>query len=395
MDVHDTAGLIRQHLIDPYTCVRCGGCKEACPSEAISFVNYTFVIDASRCDGAGACMEPCQTGAIESWRLVAQAYTPEDQSNWQALPEQDAALAEDMPCLSREPARHTPRAPASAARPLVNLHSAAYPLAGTVVLNQRLTPAASMSAIHHIVIEYDDKNFKLLEGQSVGVIPPGLDESGHPYFMRLYSVASARDGEGAIPNRLALTVKRVTEDTEGKPHEGICSNYLCNRQPGDIVQLTGPFGTSFLLPNEQAARLLMVCAGTGIASMRGFIERKRLTAAASPHALMLFCGSRTLADLPYGEALHVLAGHQIDLDLSLSRVPGQPKRYVQHALLDRHAEIAALLNSPAGHVYVCGLRGLETGVTEALRKICERNGLDWAEVHEAMLATGRIHFETY
>ena len=52
-------------------------------------------------------------------------------------------------------------------------------------------------------------SFPVLEGQSVGIIVPGADERGRPHRMRLYSVASPRDGERPNTNNLALTVKRA------------------------------------------------------------------------------------------------------------------------------------------------------------------------------------------
>jgi len=58
----------------------------------------------------------------------------------------------------------------------------------------------------------------------------------------MYSVASPRTGEREGYNNLSLTVKRVTTDYDGKPVRGAASNYLCDLQRGENVQLTGPFG---------------------------------------------------------------------------------------------------------------------------------------------------------
>ncbi len=58
-------------------------------------------------------------------------------------------------------------------------------------------------------------SFPVLEGQSIGIMPPGVDASGRAHHLRLYSVASPRDGEKPNHNNLSLTVKRVTENHEG------------------------------------------------------------------------------------------------------------------------------------------------------------------------------------
>ena len=72
----------------------------------------------------------------------------------------------------------------------------------------------------------------MLEGQTIGIVPPGTDAQGRPHFVRLYSVASPRDGERPRYNNVALTVKRVTEDHAGKPVRGVASNYLCDLDEG-------------------------------------------------------------------------------------------------------------------------------------------------------------------
>jgi hypothetical protein len=43
--------------------------------------------------------------------------------------------------------------------------------------------------------------FPVLEGQTIGIVPPGTDSQGRPHFVRLYSVASPRDGERPLQQR--------------------------------------------------------------------------------------------------------------------------------------------------------------------------------------------------
>ena len=47
------------------------------------------------------------------------------------------------------------------------------------------------------------------------------------------------------------------------------------------------------------------------------------------------------------------------------------------------------------HIYICGLKGMEAGVDEALSDICRGSGMDWAELRSGMRAQGRYHVETY
>jgi len=92
--------------------------------------------------------------------------------------------------------------------------------------------------------------FPVLEGQSIGILPPGVDDRGKPHVARQYSIASPRNGERPGYNNLSLTVKRVTVDHDGNPVRGVCSNYVCDLKKGDTVKVIGPFGASFLMPNH-------------------------------------------------------------------------------------------------------------------------------------------------
>ena len=78
------------------------------------------------------------------------------------------------------------------------------------------------------MLDFGGTAFPVLEGQTIGILPPGADANGRPHHVRLYSVASPREGERPRYNNLSLTVKRVTEDHDGKPVRGVASNYLCD-----------------------------------------------------------------------------------------------------------------------------------------------------------------------
>jgi len=55
---------------------------------------------------------------------------------------------------------------------------------------------------------------------------------------------------------------------------GLCSNYLCDRKPGDELVMTGPAGTVMLLPDDHMdTDIVVVSTGTGIAPFRSFWRR--------------------------------------------------------------------------------------------------------------------------
>ena len=167
--------------------------------------------------------------------------------------------------------------------------------------------------------------FPVLEGQSIGIVPPGVDAHGRPHHARQYSVASPRNGERPGYNNVSLTVKRVHRRPPGPAGARRGSNYMCDLKVGDTVQVIGPFGASFLMPNHPRSNIVMICTGTGSAPMRAMTEwRRRLRSRGKFEGgkLMLFFGARTQEELPYFGPLQNLPKDFIDINLAFSRTPG-------------------------------------------------------------------------
>ena len=419
---------LRQHLIDPEVCIRCNTCEAICPVAAITHDSRNYVVDATKCNLCMACISPCPTGSIDNWRTVVrvQAYSVDAQLAWDELPaelnsEQLAqqglsAAAVSTPDESAAPAMVAEPGvaeefgaaqygatvpPWSAAHAYTNLYgpkAAEKFVTATVAGNVRVTKVGQDYDTHHVVLDFGVMSFPFLEGQSIGIIPPGLDAQGRPHHARQYSIASPRNGERPGYNNLALTVKRVLTDQQGKPVRGVGSNYVCDLSPGDKVQVVGPFGASFLIPNHPRSHIVMICTGTGSAPMRGITEwRRRLRQSGKYDGgkLMLFFGARSQEELPYFGPLQKLPKDFIDISFAFSRTPGQPKRYVQDLMRERAADLALLLADPNAYFYVCGLKNMEQGVLLALRDVAEQAGLSWDSVGAALKREGRLHLETY
>ena len=295
--------------------------------------------------------------------------------------------------------------PWSAAHPYTQLYgpkAAAPSITATVAGNVRVTEIGKHAGhdydTHHLVLDFGTMPFPVLEGQSIGIVPPGADANGRPHHARQYSIASPRNGERPGYNNVSLTIKRVLEDHQGQPVRGVASNYLCDLKVGDKVQVIGPFGTTFLMPNHPKSHIVMICTGTGSAPMRAMTEwRRRLRSSGKFEGgkLLLFFGARTQEELPYFGPLQNLPKDFIDINFAFSRTPGAPKRYVQDAMRERAADLALLLADADACFYVCGLKAMEEGVVLALRDIATQAGLDWATVGAALQREGRLHLETY
>jgi benzoyl-CoA 2,3-dioxygenase component A len=167
---------------------------------------------------------------------------------------------------------------------------------------------------------------------------------------------------------------------------------------GDRVNVIGPFGTSFLMPNHPGSHIVMICTGTGAAPMRAMIRwrhHQRTTQNFPGGKLMLFFGARTKEELPFFGKLHNLPKDFMDVNLAFSRAPGQPKRYVQDVMRARSADLTPLLADADSYFYVCGLKAMEEGVVLALRDIAMDAGMNWETVAAALKRDGRLHLETY
>jgi benzoyl-CoA 2,3-dioxygenase component A len=403
--------LIQQHLIDPEICIRCNTCEASCPEGAVTHDDRNYVVDAQKCNHCMACVPPCPTGSIDNWRSMprAKAYSVEAQLGWDELPpalsdEQFKALGvlpESISSVNAEPhsASHGATVPPwSAAHPYTNLHGPKNPITATVVGNVQVNEAGTANETHHIMLDFGSMPFPVLEGQSIGIVPSGADASGKAHHARQYSVASPRNGERAGYNNLSLTVKRVKEDHQGQAIKGVCSNYLCDLQVGQKVQVIGPFGSSFLMPNQPQSNIVMICTGTGSAPMRAMTEwrrRLRQTGKFEGGKLMLFFGARTQQELPYFGPLQKLPKDFIDINFAFSRTPGQPKRYVQDLMQERAADLGALLKDGNTCIYVCGLKRMEEGVLVALHDVATQAGMNWSDLGAMLQKEGRLHLETY
>ncbi len=431
--------VIQQHLIDPEICIRCNTCEATCPVGAITHDERNYVVNADICNLCMACISPCPTGSIDNWRTMPRvmAYSPTEQLTWDELPvalsaEQlaSAGVAEASPgdalAGANEAASINPQPvdasgvapfdssaygatvpPWSAAHAYTNLHGPKNPVTATVAGNVRVTEVGRTAGhdydTHHIVLDFGAMPFPVLEGQSIGLLPPGVDAQGKPHHARQYSVASPRNGERPGYNNLSLTIKRVLEDHQGKPVRGVASNHACDLKVGDAVQVIGPFGASFLMPNHPRSHIVMICTGTGSAPMRAMTEwRRRLRIGQAEGRgkfeggkLLLFFGARSQEELPYFGPLQSLPKDFIDINFAFSRTPGQPKRYVQDVMRERAADLALLLADPNTCLYVCGLKSMEEGVVLALRDVAQQAGLVWETIGAALKKEGRLHLETY
>lgn len=280
-----------------------------------------------------------------------------------------------------------------------NLYKPNAPLEARVIRHERLTDADSANDVRHIVYDISGSALRYVEGQSIGVLPPGADAQGKAHKLRLYSIASPAAGDDGDGKTLSICVKRVVtiDEATGQEYRGVCSNYLCDLEVGNLSRLTGPVGKTFIMPERPKANLIMIATGTGIAPFRAFLARRAKDN--TPGQSWLFFGAQTRKDYLYESELEAYAqrkDHHIITAFSREEKNARGGRmYVQDRLTEHGDALLDLLRQPETSLFICGLRGMEAGILEGLREVAGRRGEDWQAIYEALRAEKRWQVEVY
>jgi len=164
--------------------------------------------------------------------------------------------------------------------------------------------------------------------------------------------------------------------------QGVTGTYLGHLRVGDEIKVSvRPSSKAlFHLPLKIAETpLLMICAGTGLAPFRGFVQQRAMQQAAAPNRVMakalMFIGCRSQTrDRLYAEELDTWAAQGVvDLRYAFSREKGSSAgcAYVQERMLNDRDDIISLWEQ-AARIYVCGSREFVKGVAEAARRIVKQ-----------------------
>ncbi|NEU76198.1 ferredoxin-NADP reductase [Hassallia byssoidea VB512170] len=292
----------------------------------------------------------------------------------------------------------------------VNTYRPNAPFVGKCISNEPLVKENGIGIVQHIKFDLSESNLKYIEGQSIGIIPPGVDKNGKPEKLRLYSIASTRHGDDVDDKTVSLCVRQL-EYKHPETNEtvyGVCSTHLCFLKPGDEVKITGPVGKEMLLPDDTDAKVIMMATGTGIAPMRAYLWRmfKDAEKAANQDyqfngfAWLIF-GVPTTPNLLYKEELEEMEQkypENFRLTCAISREQKNPqggRMYIQDRVAEHADELWKLIKEEKTHTYICGLRGMEEGIDAALTAAAAKEGVTWSDYQKQIKKAGRWHVETY
>jgi cytochrome P450/NADPH-cytochrome P450 reductase len=216
-----------------------------------------------------------------------------------------------------------------------------------------------------------------------------------PLVPRQYSISSSPlanvefletpQGSG---QRLTASLTYDVHDTGawsgmGRRFYGAASTYLARQEPGEKVRcFTRATNVNFHLPLDPTIPIIMVCAGSGFAPMRGFIQERATIQKARNITLgpaVLYFGCRNYEfDYIYADELR-----QWETDGVVSVRPcfsqnapaGASTQHVPDQMWTDREELAELFGERKGKIFICGSASkLAKSTAEVCKKIwLERN----------------------
>lgn len=292
----------------------------------------------------------------------------------------------------------------------VNIYRPNSPFIGKCLSNEELVGDGGIGTVRHLIFDISAGDLRYLEGQSIGIIPPGVDKNGKPEKLRLYSIASTRHGDNVDDKTVSLCVRQLEykHPETGETVYGVCSTHLCNLEVGADVKITGPVGKEMLLPEDPKANIIMFATGTGIAPFRAYLwrmfkdaERKANTDYDFKGFAWLIFGIPTTPNILYKQELEEMQHKYPDnfrLTCAISREQKNAqggRMYIQDRVAEHADELWNMIQKENTHTYICGLKGMEGGIDEALSAAAAKQGVNWSEYQKNLKKAGRWHVETY
>ncbi len=175
--------------------------------------------------------------------------------------------------------------------------------------------------------------------------------------VRQYSISSSPRMDPAQCSLTVAVVDAPAWSGQGQ-FRGTCSSYLSRMKVGDQVPVAIKTpNVPFHPPASNATPVVMICAGTGLAPFRGFVQERALRDAAGEKAgpaLLFFGCDHPDVDFLYREELEAWERDGIVALLpAFYRKPEGDITFVQHRLWQEREKVRALFRQGA-IVFLCG-----------------------------------------
>ncbi|MCH6235804.1 ferredoxin-NADP reductase [Cognataquiflexum rubidum] len=240
---------------------------------------------------------------------------------------------------------------------------------------KRLTPA-NTEEIREIMIEVEDPGFQCKVDQSFGVLVKHDSEFGNEYHHRLYSVADIPSKENG-KTLLTMLVKRCSyvDEFNGELYHGVGSSYLCDREVGDVINVTGPFELPFKIPEDRNSNLILIGMGTGIAPFRAFVKHIYADVKDWKGKIRLFYGAKSGLELLYlndkdGDLTSYYDEATFEAFSALSPRPHwEDPISLDAAIEERAEEVLEMLSYSNTYIYIAGYEKVKENLNKAFINI--------------------------
>ena len=264
----------------------------------------------------------------------------------------------------------------------------------TVLSTEEITGEGADVEVRELVLEVDKRVFDFEIGQSIGVLVEGSGEFGRSVHHRLYTVADTPKADGNP--EITIVVRRCSyiDDYSGEEFIGVNSNYLCDRQPGDKVTITGPFGMPFDVPADKKANLLLIGLGTGIAPFRALVKHIYTNVGDWQGKFRLLYGAHSGLELLYmnekrDDFTNYYDEETFEAFKALSPRPNWADPIAwDFAIEDRADEIWRMLDDEHTYVYVAGQKAIRDALDELFGEMAESETV-WQKKKAELAEAGR------
>ncbi|XP_047145912.1 nitric oxide synthase 1 isoform X2 [Hydra vulgaris] len=219
---------------------------------------------------------------------------------------------------------------------------------------------------------------------------------------RYYSVSSSPD---LYPNEIHITVALVTYSINNVVHNGVCSSWLHSRKYEDEIYCFVRKAPAFNFPLSSSAPIIMVGTGTGIAPFRSFWQQRLFDLLHQSEVefgeMFLFFGCRNKFDNIYGREIEnaKCQGALTKVFVGCSRLPGNPKTYVQDLIKTNSEVVLKYFFKKQGHIYVCGNVAMASDVQKTIINIMMDNlkytEQDCKDLIHNLKKNGRYHEDIF
>jgi cytochrome P450/NADPH-cytochrome P450 reductase len=197
-----------------------------------------------------------------------------------------------------------------------------------------------------------------------------------PMRIRQYSISSSNLSDPAIATLTWTVLDTPSKADGGKRYLGVASTYLSSLEEGDRVHVAvKPSHGNFHPPSDiENTPVIMVCAGSGLAPFRGFVQERSIQMKAgrklAPAYLFIGCVQPGKDEIFKDELANWEKEGAVEIFYAYSKAKDQSKgcRYVQERLWEERGPMTKVFENGA-KIYICGSASVGEGVAGVVKRV--------------------------